>query len=308
MGYLRKTSTSGRCGVSLRLELGLGLGEDRGLLDRQAHPQADRDQHGAQQERHAPAPRLEGGVRLDSREHPQHTGGEQVAQRHAGLRPRGPEAALRVVAVLGGHQDGATPLATHREALHQAAGQQQERRGDADGGVRRQQADGEGRGAHEEERRDEHLLAPDLVTEVAEDDAAEGAGDEAERVGAEGQQGRGGGLALGEEQRAEDERRGGAVEEEVVPLDGGADQRGEDDLDDAGAFRLGAGRPAPGGAGGVGAHDVPFMGGDQESVAGGARRRSSRRRGRGRSRSSTSRPGCTGRPPRRRPPRARRAA
>ena len=271
MGYLRKTSTSGRCGGLLGLELGLGLGEDRGLLDREAHPQADGDEHGAQQERDAPAPRLEGGVGLDGREDPQHTGGEQVAQRHAGLRPRGPEAALRVVAVLGGHQDGAAPLAADREALHQAAGQQEERGGDADGGVRRQQADREGRDAHQEERSDEHLLAADPVTEVAEDDAAEGAGDEAERVGAEGQQGRGGGLALGEEQRAEDERRGRAVEEEVVPLDGGADQGGEDDLDDVGASRLGARTPrVPVGAGGVGAHDVPFMGGDQEAWRGGA--------------------------------------
>ena len=51
------------------------------------------DEHGGEQERDPPAPRLEVGVALDGGEHQQHAGREQVAQRHAGLRPRGPEAA-----------------------------------------------------------------------------------------------------------------------------------------------------------------------------------------------------------------------
>ena len=118
LGYLRKTSTSGRCGVSLVSSSALAsVKTGDSSIERRTH-RPTRDEHGAQQERDAPAPRLEGGVGLDGREHPQHTGGEQVAQRHAGLRPRGPEAALRVVAVLGGHQDGAAPLAADREALH----------------------------------------------------------------------------------------------------------------------------------------------------------------------------------------------
>ena len=39
-----------------------------------------------------------------------------------------------------------------------------------------------------DERQHEHRLAPDLVAVVADDDAAERAGDEADRVGAEGRQ------------------------------------------------------------------------------------------------------------------------
>ena len=54
-----------------------------------------------------------------------------------------------------------------------------------------------------------------------------GPGEEADGVGAEGEQGRGGGLAAGEEQRAEDQGGGRSVEEEVVPFHGGADQAGE---------------------------------------------------------------------------------
>ena len=51
---------------------------------------------------------------------------------HTGLRPRGPEAAVLVLAVLGGHQHRAAPLAADGEALHQPADQQQDRGGDAD--------------------------------------------------------------------------------------------------------------------------------------------------------------------------------
>ena len=165
-------------------------------------------------------------------EHPQHAGGEQVAQRHAGLRPGGPEAALVVAAVLGGHQDGTAPLTADREALHQAADHQQDRRGDADGRVRRQQADRERAGAHHQQRDDQHGLAADLVAEVAEDHAAERPGDEAERVGHERVERALGAADLAEEHLAEDEGGGRPEEEEVVPLDGGADQAGADDLDD----------------------------------------------------------------------------
>ena len=267
------TSKSGTCCFSEVESSDVGLLEDRRLLDREAHPQADDDEHGAEQERDAPAPRVERVVGLDGREQPQHAGGEQVAQRHAGLRPRRPEPAARVLAVLGGHQHRAAPLAADGEALDQAAGQEQDRGADADAGVRREQADREGRDTHQEQRGDEHLLAADPVTEVAEDDAAEGARHEAERVGAERQHGRGGRLALREEQRAEDERRGRAVEEEVVPLDGGADQGREDDLDDVG---LAGPLLRSGGVGDGGCHGGCSFQADHAGCV--VRRRSSRRR------------------------------
>ena len=77
----------------------------------------------------------------------------------------------------------------------------------------------------------EHRLAADPVAEVAEDDAAERAGERSRRrtcrtrasVPAER-------IERREEQLVEDERGGGAVEEEVVPLDGGADEAGQGDL------------------------------------------------------------------------------
>ena len=189
------------------------------------------------------------------------------------------------VAVLGGHQHRAAPLATDGEALHEPADEQQDRRADADRGVRRQQPDRKGRDAHHQQRDDQHLLAADPVAEVPEDHAAEGARDEAERVGAERQQRPGGLLALREEQLAEDQGGRGAVEEEVVPLDGGADEGGEDDLDDVGLRRA---RVAWAGLPGD-CVDVAMGGaflGVTRGIGGwcGVRRRSSRRPSGGRSR------------------------
>ena len=85
-------------------------------------------------------------------------------------------------------------------------------------------ADQERRDAHDEQRQHEHRLAADAVAVVPEHDAADRAGGEADRVGAEGQQRADQRLGLREEQIAEHERRGRAVQEEVVPLDGGADE------------------------------------------------------------------------------------
>ena len=251
--------------ASLGLHLGLGLGEDRRLLDREPDPQPEDHQHRAEQERDPPAPVEEGLLALHRGQHPQHPGGEQVAERDARLRPGGPEAALVVAAVLGGHQHRTAPLTADREALHQAADHEQDRRRDPDGGVRRQQADREGADPHHQQRDDQHRLAPDLVAEVAEDHPAQGAGREAQRVGHEGVERAVGAADLAEEDLAEDQRGGGAEEEEVVPLDGRADQAGRDDPHDralargspAGAFAVRGARAAR--ELGVGCHlCVPF--------------------------------------------------
>ncbi len=201
-------------GLVRGLDLGLGLGEDGRLLEADAYPEADEDHDGREEERGAPAPGVERGVGLEDREQPEDTGREEVAEGHTGLRPARPEAAVLVLAVLGHHEDRAAPLAADREALDQAAQEQQQRRRDADRRVGRQEADRDGRAAHHEQRDDEHLLAPDPVPVVAEDDTAERAGDEAEGVGAEREERAGQRVAVGEEQAAEDEGRGGAVEEE----------------------------------------------------------------------------------------------
>jgi hypothetical protein len=82
-------------------------------------------------------------------------------------------------------------------------------------------------------------LRADAVAEVAEDDAAERPRGEADPVGGQREQRPRGRLGIGEEELVEDERGGRAVEEEVVPLDGGADEAGRHDLPNRPlAFRL----------------------------------------------------------------------
>ena len=131
--------------------------------------------------------------------------------------------------VLDGHERGAAPLAAGREPLQQAQHEQQDRGGDADARVGGQQADAHRRQTHDQQGGDEHALAPEPVAEVARDDPAQRAGDEADADGRERGEQRGGRVERGEEQLAEHQPRRAGVDEEVVPLDGGADEARERD-------------------------------------------------------------------------------
>jgi hypothetical protein len=99
------------------LDLLLHLEEDRGVRHAGADVVADRDDHDRQPEPDAPAPREELLLGERAAEHEQHDGRHEVADRHGGLRPRRPEAARTVGAVLGDEQHRAAPLAAHGEAL-----------------------------------------------------------------------------------------------------------------------------------------------------------------------------------------------
>src|SRR3546814_4518792 len=54
-------------------------------------------------------------------------------------------------------------FAAERQSLHETQQHQQDRRGDADGGVGGEEADGEGGGAHQPHRHQEGVLAADKV-------------------------------------------------------------------------------------------------------------------------------------------------
>ena len=200
------------------------LHERRRLEDPQTDEQADADEHDAEQERHAPAPREELLFGQAGADHAEDDRRQEQPGGHAHLRPAAREAAPAGRRMLDGHQHRAAPLAAHADALHAPQQHQQHRRPDADRLVGGQQADEERRHAHDHQRVDQHRLAPDAIAEVAEDDAAERAGDEADGEGAERRQRADERIDVREEEAVEDERRGRAVEEEVVPLDGGADE------------------------------------------------------------------------------------
>lgn len=121
--------------------------------------------------------------------------------------------------VLDHHQHGASPLTAHADALEDAQQHEECRRPKANLGVSRQAANQEGADPHDEHGQREHRLAPDPVAEMAKDHPAEGPSDEADCVGAEGSERPGHGIEGRKEDLIEHESSGGAVDQEVVPLD-----------------------------------------------------------------------------------------
>ena len=91
-----------------------------------------------------------------------------------------------------------------------------------------QQADGEGAEAHQRHGDQEGVLAADQVAEAAEEQRAEWPDGEAGGKGEQGEDECRRRIDAGEELRRED-RGERAVDVEVVPLEHGAERRGEDD-------------------------------------------------------------------------------
>ena len=117
-----------------------------------------------------------------------------------------------------GHVGGrAAVLAAEGETLEEAQGDEDDRRRDAERRVAGEQADDEGRAAHQEDGDEEGVLAADQVAEPAEHDGAEGADEEAGREGEEGEDERGG-LVHRHEEVLGDDRGQRAIQVEVVPL------------------------------------------------------------------------------------------
>ena len=194
-----------------------------------AHHQADDHEHGRQQERHTPAPahhRLGIVERLQQEER---AVGQEEADRRAQLRERAVQRALVLRRVLGGDQRRARPFAAQTDALHEAAQAQDHNRQQTDLLVGRQASDEERGHAHRHQGDDQRLLAAETVTEVAEDQRADRAGDERDRERDQAEQQRDGRVGgVREEHGREVVRRGGAVGVEVIEFDGRADHRGGD--------------------------------------------------------------------------------
>src|SRR6185312_2796833 len=200
----------------------LELVERGALQDTQPHVQPDADQDDAGQERHPPAPAVERGPG-HAAEQLEHAGGQQQPDRHPHLGPAGHESAPVLLAPFHGQQYRAAPLAAHTDALRDAQDDHQDGRGGADGGVGGQQAHEERRDPHQQQRGDQGCFAADPVAVVAEDHRPDRPGGEPDELGAERQQDPGIGAVSREEHLREHQRRGGAVQEEVIPLDRGPD-------------------------------------------------------------------------------------
>jgi len=131
--------------------------------------------------------------------------------------------------VLGNVGRGTAILAAQGQALDEATGDEQHRRGDADRGITRQQADQECRDAHQGHGDQEGVFAADQVAQAAEEQRAERTDREAGGETQQGEDEAGRRIDAGEEVGA-DVRGKRTREVEVVPFEDGADGRSDDDL------------------------------------------------------------------------------
>ena len=156
-------------------------------------------------------------------------GGQAQPDRQADLRKAGIKAALFGRGILVGHQHRAAPFAAEADALQDAQRQQRDRSPYSDLRVGRNQPDQERGDAHDHQGQDQHALAADPVAEMAEDDAPERTRDEADSERRVGEQ-RGDDRIAGRKiQLVEHDAGDDAVKKEIIPFDGRADQRREDD-------------------------------------------------------------------------------
>ena len=191
------------------------------FIELQADPQRDHQQHSGQQERHAPAPVREGalaGYVLHNNNDAQRK--DQPDGRRK-LNPACRCAAFARLRMLGDVDCGAAIFAADGEALQHAQAHQQPWRGQPDRVRIGKKTRDECGKAHQGDRDEEGALAARAIAEAAEEYGAKGTREE---TGGEGQQCEDVALCFtgaGEEMLGDD-RRDGAVDEEVVPFKYGA--------------------------------------------------------------------------------------
>src|SRR5690606_13563418 len=126
--------------------------------------------------------------------------------------------------VLDDERHRARPFAADEETLEDAQEHEQGGGGEADRSIGRQEADESGDDADADDRDEQDLAPTDLVAHAAEDQTADGTSGQPDSEGGEGGHGGGRGVLAGEVLDVEDQGGRCREEEEVVPLEGGADQ------------------------------------------------------------------------------------
>ena len=230
-------------GSSSRSRLFRGF-EHLGFGQPEADVEADGDHQDAGEERQPPSPAEQ--VFLRQEGHCQEgQGGEHDPGHGAGVDPAAVEGPLVAGRMFHGHGDGADGFTGRGGALKRAQDDQEDRGGGADGGGRRQAADEEGGHAHDHERQDQHLAPSDAVAKMADHAGREGPDDVADADGGHGQDGAESGIDAGEKDLVENQGGCRTVDEEVVVLQGAADEAGGGGA--AGMFgSLGGKRGGPG--------------------------------------------------------------
>ncbi len=162
-----------RRGLRLRGRRGRRLRRMQGLGQVAPQPQAERQRHRAQQEGDAPAVGVERGRRHQVREAKAHQPADCRGEPLAGSLPgnRQPATVRR-----RGFQQigrGRPHLAAQREALHHPRDHREDRRGEADLSVGRDQRQRDDRHPHQGEAQHHRRPAPDAVGVGADDDPAD---------------------------------------------------------------------------------------------------------------------------------------
>src|SRR5579862_4548374 len=137
---------------------------------------------------------------------------------------------------------GGSDFAAESESLDHAKQNGEDGRGYADAGVRRREREADDGEAHQRERENHGGLAAEPVAHAADDDAADGAGDESDAEGGEGGEQARGGRARREKDAADVDGEKGIVQE-IVKFEGVAEDYGGDMLGGNGG---GGGRRCPG--------------------------------------------------------------
>jgi hypothetical protein len=125
--------------------------------------------------------------------------------------------------MLGHIGGGAAIFAAERDALDEPQDDERDRRRGANVGVGRQEPDQERRASHDRHGKQEAVFAPSPVTEGSEDQRADGAHERRRREGPERQQEPRRRRNAAEELLGKHQRER-AEQEEIVPLEGGADR------------------------------------------------------------------------------------
>ena len=167
-----------------------------GDLETDVETDEDEDRRG--EERNPPAPGAEV-LRAHIGQAEKGDGRQEIAHGRTLLGEGAVEDLLAGWSEFGGDEHGAAPFAAHGHALDDAENDEKDWSHEADLLIGRQKADADSCQAHKEEGGDDRILAAELVPEVAEDDAAERAGDEANGEGGEGRQRAHGRADVGEE-------------------------------------------------------------------------------------------------------------
>ena len=214
-------------GARLRTGLLVLANKARRLLHAQPQPQRNQPERQRQQERHAPAPGQHRIAAEQPRKQRHDPRSRQQAQRHGKRLPCAVEPALARRRKFGHQRHRAAILAAREQPLQNTQSGEDQRRGDAQRGAGRRQANQRGRQRHQQQHRDQRWFTADPVTDAAEDNRAQRTKEKGDGEG-----------GVGQDQAAErrcgvqlkkilrDERREKAVNGKLIPFDKVADRTG----------------------------------------------------------------------------------